>query len=502
MEAAKELDVRHNHVTDAAQDALRLLEPLGRSELGRARVSYALLRTAVPMLGGLLAQQDRAYDLLLESLSAYQQLTPTEGVAEPSVALTPDKSPPAPDPRSASPAEPQPSPAQLSALEKIRRGRVWLKERVVRSGALVAIDPGSRRNPLSTFLALQERGWVDCDTSTTLHHGQRISLTDRREKPSVPRAPTSYAKPQLCTVAPQPETRHHRPRRRPATAARGEASSFPMTPYRQDPPMPTSTQNQPVSIGSINAQRVEDALAQIGPRWTTWSTMVLAQENRPMRVRDVAARLPFLDEQVVFKRLNTMRVDGLVHRDLDPRRGALYRLSVLGESLAPVHRSMSDWSRTHLPTGRMAEAERIEDTLDRLRRRHTTAVIQVLDQGGPMRYVDLAERAGLGHGTTSHRLARLQTDGLVTRTGPRFGDPYALTEAGQALGAVYASVEHWSESLVAPQKPHAAGATRTHAAVPPGPKMPGPQQLCGGAPPYRPHCSATHPNRSRGCRRP
>lgn len=85
-----------------------------------------------------------------------------------------------------------------------------------------------------------------------------------------------------------------------------------------------------------------------------------------------------------------------------------------------------------------------------------------------MRYVDLAERAGLGHGTTSHRLARLQTDGLVTRTGPRFGDPYALTEAGQALGAVYASVEHWSESLVAPQKPHAAGATRTHAAVPLG----------------------------------
>ncbi|MFE6719403.1 large ATP-binding protein [Streptomyces albidoflavus] len=182
MEAAKELDVRHNHVTDRAQDALRLLEPLGRGELGRARVSYALLRTAVPMLGDLLAQQDRAYDQLLESLSAYQRLLPTAGAAEPSVALTPDKSPPAPNLRRTATPEPHPSPAQLSALEEIRRGRVWLKERVVRSGVHVATDPGSRRIPLSTFLAMQEAGWVDCDTSTTLHLGQRISLTEQGEE--------------------------------------------------------------------------------------------------------------------------------------------------------------------------------------------------------------------------------------------------------------------------------------------------------------------------------
>ncbi|MFF8577273.1 winged helix-turn-helix transcriptional regulator [Streptomyces albidoflavus] len=166
-----------------------------------------------------------------------------------------------------------------------------------------------------------------------------------------------------------------------------------------------------------------------------------------------------------------MRVGGLVHRDLDPRREALYRLSERGESLAPVHHTMSAWHRTHLPVGRMAEAERIEDTLDRLRRRHTTTVIQILDNAGPMRYVDIAERAGLGHGTTSHRLARLQTDGLVTRTGQRFGDPYVLTDAGQALGAVYATVERWSEPLEAPRKPsapRAAMATRTHHGVPRG----------------------------------
>ncbi|MGW9421730.1 large ATP-binding protein [Streptomyces koyangensis] len=182
MEAAQELDAWHAHVTDEAQEALSLLEPLGRGELGGARVSYALLRSAVPKLGDLLAQQDRAYDQLLKSLSAYQRLLPRAGAAEPSAAVTPDKSQLAPTLRSTSPPEPQPSRIQLSALEEIRRGRVRLKERVVRSGIRVATEPGSRRIALSTFLAMQEAGWVDCDTSATLHFGQRISLTERGEE--------------------------------------------------------------------------------------------------------------------------------------------------------------------------------------------------------------------------------------------------------------------------------------------------------------------------------
>ncbi|MFD7130585.1 hypothetical protein [Streptomyces sp. NPDC059894] len=57
--AVYELDVIHGRVTDAVKNPLRLLESTGRGELGGARVSYALLRTAVPRLGDLLAQQDR-----------------------------------------------------------------------------------------------------------------------------------------------------------------------------------------------------------------------------------------------------------------------------------------------------------------------------------------------------------------------------------------------------------------------------------------------------------
>ncbi|MGW3000403.1 winged helix-turn-helix transcriptional regulator [Streptomyces sp. NPDC001155] len=235
--------------------------------------------------------------------------------------------------------------------------------------------------------------------------------------------------------------------------------------------MPTPVQPSASSIGSVVAQRVEDALSLIAPKWTTWSAQTLAQQGHPMRVRDVAAKLPFVSEQLVGKRLAQMHADGLVTR-ADDRHGAPYQLSAFGESLSPVHRALSDWSQTNLSLGKVAGAERVEDAVRRLHLRHSTAVIQVLDAGGPMRFVHIAEEAGLDNGFTRQRLNRLQVDGLVARTGPRHGDPYVLTDAGRALGPVYAAVEHWSNPVAtqgrsAPAAPIRA-ATRTHTGVPPG----------------------------------
>ncbi len=98
--------------------------------------------------------------------------------------------------------------------------------------------------------------------------------------------------------------------------------------------MPTPAQPPSFSFNSFDAQCVEDALARLGPKWTTWSAMVLAQENRPMRVREVADQIPFISQQFVGKRLARMYSDGLVDR-ADGPRGASYRLSALGESLTP-----------------------------------------------------------------------------------------------------------------------------------------------------------------------
>ncbi|MCZ1008399.1 winged helix-turn-helix transcriptional regulator [Streptomyces lydicus] len=235
--------------------------------------------------------------------------------------------------------------------------------------------------------------------------------------------------------------------------------------------MPTPAQPRTFSIASIDAQRVEAALALIAPKWTTWTAQTLAQQGHHMRVRDVAAGLPFISEQLVGKRLAQMHADGLVTRT-DGSHGAPYQLSALGESLSRVHRALSDWSQAHLSLGKVAGAERVEDAVRRLHLRHSTAVVQLLDEGGPMRFVDIAEEAGLDNGFTRYRLNRLQADGLVTRTGPRHGAPYVLTDAGRALGPVYSAVEHWSNpvaarSNAAPPTPVRA-ATRMHTSVPPG----------------------------------
>lgn len=127
---------------------------------------------------------------------------------------------------------------------------------------------------------------------------------------------------------------------------------------------PHDTPDRPAffPIGSFDAQRIEDAFSLLGPKWTTWSVMTMAQEGRPMRVRDVAARLPFVSEQLVGKQLAAMDTNGLVTRT-DKHHGAPYRLSALGESLTHVHRTLAEWSRNYLSPGVMAEAERAEDAV-------------------------------------------------------------------------------------------------------------------------------------------
>lgn len=228
--------------------------------------------------------------------------------------------------------------------------------------------------------------------------------------------------------------------------------------------MSTLLQPHISTVGAVDPQRVEDALALIAPKWTTWSVQTLAQQGEPLRVCDIAARLPFVSEQLVSKRLTQMQADGLVIRTGDHPRSP-YWLSTFGTALAPVHQALADWSHAHLGLGPMAGAERVEDAVRRLHLRHSTAVIQVLDTAGPLRFTDLAVQAGLA-ANAHQRLIRLQLDGLVTRTGPHSRDPYVLTDAGAALGPVYAAVAHWRDPTATPRRSDTApvvAATRTRA---------------------------------------
>ncbi|WP_435127180.1 winged helix-turn-helix transcriptional regulator [Actinacidiphila sp. bgisy144] len=231
--------------------------------------------------------------------------------------------------------------------------------------------------------------------------------------------------------------------------------------------MSTLTQPSSSQTGVDRAQRIEDALSLIAPKWTTWVVQTLAQARQPMQVREIARQLPFVSEQLVGKRLAQMHANRLVTRGADFR--APYQLSEFSTSLAPVHQALANWSHDHLQLlpGGVAVAERVEDAVRRLNLRHTTAVIQALD-AGPLRVVRIGEVVGLDDPYTHQRLVRLTADGLVTRTGPRHGDPYTLTAAGRALGPVYAAVEHWTAPTAAalPAATPTPAVIRTRSALP------------------------------------
>lgn len=205
-------------------------------------------------------------------------------------------------------------------------------------------------------------------------------------------------------------------------------------------------------LALAQAQRIEDSLSLLAPKWTVWLAQTLAQHDHPVRVGDIADGLPFISLSTISTRLSEMHAADLVTR-AGTRYGAPYRLSALGESLPPVYRALSDWSHEHLPLDEIAGAERVEDAVRRLHLRHTTTVLQTLSTHGAMRFLHIAEATDLENNNALQRLKRLQRDGLVTRTGPRWGDPYVLTDAGQALGPVYASVQRWAAPSTAQMTP-------------------------------------------------
>ncbi|SDP40994.1 hypothetical protein [Actinacidiphila guanduensis] len=76
--------------------------------------------------------------------------------------------------------DPLPSHEELLALEEIKHGRVLLKELAFRSGLRVETGSGARI-AIATVEAMQERGWIERDESTSLNFGQQLSLTGSGE---------------------------------------------------------------------------------------------------------------------------------------------------------------------------------------------------------------------------------------------------------------------------------------------------------------------------------
>ncbi|MDO0912903.1 winged helix-turn-helix transcriptional regulator [Streptomyces sp. DT2A-34] len=177
-----------------------------------------------------------------------------------------------------------------------------------------------------------------------------------------------------------------------------------------------------------HTELVDQAVARLSPRWTTW-TLQTIQHHGPMRLADINSALPWIGVHAMAQIVRRMQTSGLLDR---PQFG-VYDLTPLGRDARSVHHALSAWHRTHLAddAASLAEAERVEDALGRLRGKGTIPLLHALAQYGPF----------------SGR-----------------GSEYTLTSVARGLTPVYAELaEFGRKALPAAARPDQNGATAQHA---------------------------------------
>ncbi|MFF4803560.1 winged helix-turn-helix transcriptional regulator [Streptomyces sp. NPDC001351] len=188
---------------------------------------------------------------------------------------------------------------------------------------------------------------------------------------------------------------------------------------------------------------VDQAVGRLSPRWTTWALQTI-QQRGPMRLADINSALPWVGVHAMAQIVRRMQTSDLLDR---PQVG-VYDLTPVGRGTHDVHRALSAWHRTHLAddTSSLAEAERVEDALGRLRGKGTIPLLHALAQYGPLPNGALRDEAALATGSFHYRITQLQTDQLITRTSPFSGrgSEYTLTSAARGLTPVYAELAEFA----------------------------------------------------------
>ncbi|GHC74335.1 winged helix-turn-helix transcriptional regulator [Streptomyces violaceochromogenes] len=212
-----------------------------------------------------------------------------------------------------------------------------------------------------------------------------------------------------------------------------------------------------------HTELVDQAVVHLSPRWTTWTLQTIRQHG-PMRLADINSALPWVGVHAMAQIVRRMQTSNLLDR---PQVG-VYDLTAVGRGTHDVHRALSAWHRTHLSdrTASLAEAERVEDALGRLRGKGTIPLLHALAQHGPLPNGALRDEAGLATGSFQYRITQLQTDQLITRTSPFSGRgaEYTLTSAARGLTPVYAELAEFARKAnPATSPPDEHGATAQHA---------------------------------------
>jgi DNA-binding HxlR family transcriptional regulator len=197
------------------------------------------------------------------------------------------------------------------------------------------------------------------------------------------------------------------------------------------------------SPSPTNMLGAEKALTVLAPRWTTWILQTL-HRNGPLRRVALSRELPFVRYPTLFARVQRMTEDGLL---LPRARGTSVTVSQSGASLTPVYAAVADWSRRHaLHDGAtVAEAERVEDAMRRLKHRHASTLSWVAEHPGAT-VSEVGAGLGLARMSAVYRLEQLVADGLLRESGRTAGrrGTMHLTDAGREVPSLLTHFASWA----------------------------------------------------------
>lgn len=106
----------------------------------------------------------------------------------------------------------------------------------------------------------------------------------------------------------------------------------------------------------------------------------------------------------------------------------------------------------HAPDGTPADpalTALVNDLIGRIADKWTMLILEVLEQGGTLRFTQIARAVpGISQKMLTQTLRQMERDGLLTRTVHPVVPPhvdYALTPLGLGLGAAFCGVWVWAE---------------------------------------------------------
>jgi DNA-binding HxlR family transcriptional regulator len=92
----------------------------------------------------------------------------------------------------------------------------------------------------------------------------------------------------------------------------------------------------------------------------------------------------------------------------------------------------------------------VNDLIGRVADKWTMLILEVLEQGGTMRFTRIGDAVpGISQKMLTQTLRQMERDGLLTRTVHPVVPPrvdYALTDLGHSLGAAFCGVWIWAET--------------------------------------------------------